>query len=858
MAGIGVPPKAVSVAIDETPTDEVVAGESDADGPAGQPPVETAGEPAGGVTGHGRRGPLRSIGLRIVAPVALASVALVGLGVMQTGAAIAESRSAERARALARLSSSAAALVHHTELEYAETNALRQRGGTAGAQLLTAARARTDAARARFDRASRVANQTVAAVRPALADAAEALRVLPAARDLAPDSADGSAELFSLYNEIVDELIAVADAVPAQLRDADQVETARSVVLVAELEHLAANQLDLLRRVFNRQRLERGELVTLAGWTGGERQRLAELSRLTGPVKDRVPALLTGPDVERAAGFRDLVLDTDGGTAALRADPDVWYAAQSGLLRRLRILEVDLSSAMEADADRIQTAARTRTIATATLTALMVAGTFAAAIVIAVRTSRRLRRMREAGLALARAELPAAISKVGAAHDAGAVREAVQESSGRIDAAMAAGSDEIGELGDAFSTVHRQALHLAADQALLRMEVEAIFVALSRRGQSLAQRQLHLIDEFGRAESDPQRLGRLYALDHLAARMRRNEENLLVLAGGEPGRRFLAPVPIADAIAAAIEEVEEPVRVRLTGAPGVAVVAHAAGDLIHLLAELLENAITFSPPTTTVRVAARQTVESANITVFDEGIGMPAEKLAEVNRRLAQPSALTSGLVGTMGLLVVARLAQRHGITVRLSSVAGDGTAATVTVPDDLLAPAPLADPLLRGRWRGTVVGPPGRHSEAVAPGRAGPISAAPISAAPVSAAPASAAPVSAAPVSAAPVSAAPVSAAPHVAPPGDGTAPAVSDAPVQLTAAGLPRRVAGATPHRSAGGSPAPAADRPPAAGPPDPETARARLASLASGIAAAQRRAAAAGDPDLLSSPSRGQDHR
>jgi signal transduction histidine kinase len=605
--------------------------------------------------------------------------------------------------------------------------------------------------------------------------------------------------------------------VPAQLTDRQLIEIARSVMLVAELEHLAAEQLDLLRRVFNRQRLEPGELVLLAGWAGGERQRRDELKRLTGPAKDRFAEVIDGPDVARAVQLRDAVLTTDGGAGSLQTDPDVWYVAQSGLLRRLRIIEVDLTTEMEAEAQRIQAAAQLRTLATAALTLAVVGGTLAGAIALAVRTSRRLRRMRQAALTIARAELPDAISRVTTAADAGAVRGALQESSARVDAVMATGTDEIGELGDAFGAVHRQALRLAADQAMLRMEVEAIFVALSRRGQTLAQRQIHLIDDFGRVEHDPQRLNRLYALDHLAARMRRNEENLLVLAGGEPGRRFIAPVPVIDAIAAAVEEVEDDARIEVAGAPPAAVAAHAVGDLIHLLAELLENAITFSPPTTKVRVAARRTVEAVHITVFDEGIGMPAEKLAEANRRLSRPSALTSSLVGTMGLLVVARLARRHGMRVQLSSTPGGGTAATVTVPDTLLALAPAADPLRWGRWHVTEPrSVDGGHD------RTRPTLPAPTYLPAGSAEPPWGAELTAA----------------------AGTEPAASTQG-GYTAAGLPRRVAGPTPQRPAATSDrAPAAGRL-AAGPPDPDAARARLSSLATGIAAAQRRAAAVTPP-------------
>src|SRR5690606_24498616 len=153
------------------------------------------------------------------------------------------------------------------------------------------------------------------------------------------------------------------------------------------------------------------------------------------------------------------------------------------------------------------------------------------------------------------------------------------------------------------------------DQALLRMEVQAMFVALSRRGQTMVQRQIHLIDEFSRNETDPDVLERLFALDHLAARMRRNEENLLVLAGGEPGRWITRPVAMIDLLRAAAQEIEEYRRVDIEDVPSVAVSAHVAGDAIHLLAELLENATSFSPPTSRVRMSASRTVDGLAVRV---------------------------------------------------------------------------------------------------------------------------------------------------------------------------------------------------------------------------------------------------
>jgi hypothetical protein len=272
--------------------------------------------------------------------------------------------------------------------------------------------------------------------------------------------------------------------------------------------------------------------------------------------------------------------------------------------------------------------------------------------------------------------------------------------------------------------------------------------------------------------------------------------------------------------------------------PAVAIAAHAAGDVIHLLAEVLENSTAFSPPTSTVLVSARRTVEQVHITVFDEGIGMRPDQVAEVNRRLAQPAALTSNLVGTMGLLVVARLARRHGMTVRLSSTPGGGTAATVTLPGTILAEAiAAADHLRAGRWRRASGGQPEADlpterpysGSTRRPGHGRPADLAAVHSTAIHAAGAIHADAGHPSAQAA-----------------GSVAGYTAGNTAGYTAAGLPRRVAGAAPYTVPSAAARPSATPASAPGPPDPDAARARLSSLATGIAAAQRRASgAAGTP-------------
>src|SRR5689334_4636759 len=245
--------------------------------------------------------------------------------------------------------------------------------------------------------------------------------------------------------------------------------------------------------------------------------------------------------------------------------------------------------------------------------------------------------------------------------------------------------DEIGQVAAAFDDVHREAVRLAAEQALLRGNVNAMFTNLSRRSQGLIQRQLSLISELESREADPDQLSSLFKLDHLATRMRRNGENLLVLAGEEPGRRWTRPVPLVDVLRAAASEVEQYERIELASVPSTEVAGRVVNDLVHLLAELLENATSFSSPQTKVKVTGHALPDGrVLIEIHDTGIGLSPEDLSEINERLANPPTVDVSVSRRMGLFVVGRLSLRHGIRIQLRPSDSGGTTALVMLPVDL------------------------------------------------------------------------------------------------------------------------------------------------------------------------------
>jgi signal transduction histidine kinase len=259
--------------------------------------------------------------------------------------------------------------------------------------------------------------------------------------------------------------------------------------------------------------------------------------------------------------------------------------------------------------------------------------------------------------------------------------------------------DEVSEVAVALTTVQTSALNLAVEQAVLRRHIADSFVNLGRRNQNLIGRQLDFITDLERNETNPEQLDNLFRLDHLATRIRRNAESLVVLAGLEPPRTWSAPIAVGDIVRASLGEVEDYRRVEIEGMDPAMVSGGAATDLVHLSAELIENALTFSPPDTLVRVVGRNDGDGYVMTIADEGLGMSAEEISVANGRLAGNESFTVAPSRYLGHYVAGHLARRHGVTVTLEPSSTKGITVRVTLPASLLdtgteptGPAPEAD----------------------------------------------------------------------------------------------------------------------------------------------------------------------
>jgi signal transduction histidine kinase len=411
----------------------------------------------------------------------------------------------------------------------------------------------------------------------------------------------------------------------------------------------------------------RTSMITVAGT---EPSTLFGMSQVLG-VGSPEAQKLQGEFVKRMAIMSDP-------TSVLVNNPDLTASIQATDQIAGKIV-ADTTTAVTRAVEDQASAARTAAIRDS----VIVAGAMLVALLLVILVARSLvgplRRLRDSALKVAHDELTREIEHVRAGGEPLAVAPIPVHT-----------SEEVGQVAHAVDELHEQAVLLAGEQSRLQMQIRDMFETLSRRSRSLVDQQLSLIDRLERNEEDPERLESLFRLDHLAARMRRNGANLLVLSGTKVPRDQAEPVPVSAIVNAAASEVEDYTRVVTATVPESEIRGNVAGDLVHLLAELLDNALRYSPPISQVRVSSVHTGNGGLvIEVSDIGIGMTESDLRVANTRLQSGGEVTPYTARHMGLFVVGRLAAQHGLVVRLrSTIAGEpnsGTTAGVYLPASLL-----------------------------------------------------------------------------------------------------------------------------------------------------------------------------
>jgi signal transduction histidine kinase len=405
-------------------------------------------------------------------------------------------------------------------------------------------------------------------------------------------------------------------------------------------------------------------------------------------VADAYARAVAGPILANQSNLLSQAIDQSGGMSGIsqpgmmiQIPVGAWNGANQAVVAGLDQVIDDVSSQLAATSTTLQRQAATN----AGLAGAALAGTLVVAMAVMILMARQLLRsiglLRDWARDIAGRQLPSTVERIRAG-------EAVDPT---VIPVPVRSTDEVGQLARAFDAVHAEARRLAVEQANLRANYTDLFRNLSRRSQGLVQRQLRLIEQLERDEEDPDQLGALFQLDHLATRMRRNNENLMVLSGGELGRGPGQPIALTDVLRAAVSEIEHYQRVQVQPPPQAQIVGYAAGDLVRLLAELLDNATTFSAPDTEVTISShRGRGRAIVVDIVDQGIGMNDEELAQANEALVEAEGVESRVTRRLGLFVVARLASQHGVRVRLHGGPDiPGLRVTVTVPGEVVVPEP-------------------------------------------------------------------------------------------------------------------------------------------------------------------------
>jgi signal transduction histidine kinase len=485
------------------------------------------------------------------------------------------------------------------------------------------------------------------------------------------------------YAAPIGDMITLNDQIAQGISDPGLVNDVRTLNSLSVVKDQAAQQRALLYNALTQQFFADGEQPALTTALSEELVDKTSFETTATPAEQRFFSnTVAGPRVNEAEGIEDLILtsgtlDTTPLNISLKRAPTEWYSTMSSTVNDMQTVELQVARNIVARSQVLQQGAEQSARFSAILTVVVLLLVLIATLVVARSLVLPLRRLRAGALDIATVQLPERVRQLAEAPDPATSLEVAP-----IDVPS---SDEIGQVARAFDQVHSEAVRLAGNEAMLRSSFNAMFVNLSRRSQSLIERLARTIDSLEQNEQDPDRLSSLFSMDHLVTRMRRNSENLLLLAGHDSARKWSEAVSLADVIRAATSEIEQYARVGLSIQPGVAISGQAVSDIVRLLAEIIENATIFSPRDTQVRVSAQELSSGGVlIEVSDNGVGLSEARLAEMNLRLINPPVIDVSVSRHMGLFAVARLAERHGVRVRLRAGSPQALTALVWLPDSL------------------------------------------------------------------------------------------------------------------------------------------------------------------------------
>ncbi|MFI6738156.1 nitrate- and nitrite sensing domain-containing protein [Nonomuraea sp. NPDC050451] len=619
---------------------------------------------------------------RLIALIVVPTAVAVGLGGLNVFTSLRDANTYQTLREVAELSQQLGAVTHELSFERDQTALYIAQGrpGNREAQLRTTYSGVNNLIDEAKRRAQALSDTHAEAVRPVL----RRLDEIPTLRETAVKGKIQPLPMIQKYSQIIAALLQFHDQVGQVAVDDEVSHSASAMAAIARGKEQASKQRGVLASALDKKGFDSGELDALTD--AKSREESEETLFATLATLDQLELYrntVVGRDVDQTDLFRlrAMAQSAEGKelSIGIRPDKDVatWFDVSTGKIDALRSVEKDLSSSVILRARALEEAANRSALISGGLILLLLIVVTAIISLIARSLIRPLRKLRGEALDIAGHRLPETVQQL---------RDSGDGAAGPVIPIGVDTHDEIGEVARAFDEVHREAVRLAGEEARLRSNVNAMFVNLSRRSQTLVERQITLIDGLEQGEQDEQRLGNLFKLDHLATRMRRNSENLLVLAGQDPPRRWSQPVKLVDVARASLSEVENYERVVLQVPDGVSVAGQAVNDVIHLLAELVENALSFSPRETRVTVSgSRIDGGGVMLSITDAGIGMTQEELVQANDRLTDAPSVDVSVSRRMGLFVVARLAHRHGIRVQLRPHSSGGLTAMVLIPENML-----------------------------------------------------------------------------------------------------------------------------------------------------------------------------
>src|SRR5215218_3648732 len=626
---------------------------------------------------------------KLIAVLVIPAVAFLVLSSFGIGSLVRNAQAFDDGRRLADLGREVTALVHELQAERDLSAAVLESRDADVTTALDKQRSRVDRAQAAYRAAEAPLYDDLGDRLQARFDAVRAdLNNLAPLREAIRARSLSRRAMGNEYSRLIDQLLDLNGEIAQPGGDPDLAQSVTALNDLSRAKEITSQVRGILYALAFRGRFEFGGFQEFSGLLA---QQQTAFAAFQADASDAQRSLFAGV-VQGQAVLQVNRIQTGAvrGQSPSSINAGQWLNASTTNLELLRSVESQLLDGVIGQSGDLSGDARRDALRNVLLIAVILGVALLALLLVARSMAQPLQRLRAGAIQIAQHRLPEAVQRLRTTE------------SGDLDVGVESlgirSKDEIGQVAQAVDDIQEVAVRLATEQAALRRSIGDMFTNLARRSQTLIDRQLELIDDLERNETDPDTLEHLFRLDHLATRMRRNAEDLIVLSGADTGRHWVQPMLLVDVVRAAAAEVEEYQRVELLPLAELEVAGHAAVDVIHLLAELVENATAFSPPNTKVQVAGQAVPHGYVIEIEDRGLGMSDEELIQANERLANPPEIDFALSRVLGLYVVGRLSQRYDIKVQLRHSWYGGVTALTLLPHALLvwpkAPQAIPEPV--------------------------------------------------------------------------------------------------------------------------------------------------------------------